>query len=324
MSAARSRRLAIGGPLQGVPLHAQRDWIVALADLGYTDFWTNEAYNVDGFTPLALASQWAPSLRLGCSCHPIQIRGPGLLAQSAAALAQTAPGRFVLGVGASSPTVVENWNATAWEKPYSRMRDGLRFLRAALAGERVDESYETFSVRRFQLTVPLDPPPPIFAAALRPKMLSLAGREADGVLLNWITPDDVPRVLETVNVAGRDVESVIRVIVLPNDDLDAARAVARQAVTGTLTVPTYRAHQEWLGRGDLLAPMWNAWEARDRKAAIDAVPDAFLDEMIVMGPVDRCRERIERFYEAGIDTVILEIGLPAADVLPIAQALAPR
>ena len=119
MIGGRPRRIAIGGPLQGVPLHAQRDWIVELADLGYTDFWTNEAYNVDGFTPLALASQWAPSLRLGCACHPIQIRGPGLLAQSAAGLAQAAPGRFVLGVGVSSPTVVEHWNATPWEKPLS-------------------------------------------------------------------------------------------------------------------------------------------------------------------------------------------------------------
>lgn len=324
MSRARPRRLAIGGPLQGVPLHAHRDWIVELEALGYTDFWTNEAYNVDGFTPLALASQWAPSLRLGCSCHPIQIRGPGLLAQSAAALAQTAPGRFVLGVGASSPTVVENWNATTWEKPYQRMRDGLRFLRSALAGERVDEEYETFTIRRFQLTLPLDPPPPIFVAALRPQMLALAGREADGVLLNWITPGDVPRVLETVRSGGRDVESVLRVIVLPNDDLDAAKAVARQAVTGTLTVPTYRAHQEWLGRGDALAPMWSAWEARDRKAAVAAVPDDFLDDVIVMGPVERCRERIERFFDAGIDTLILEVGLPAADLAPIARALAPR
>jgi len=314
----------MGIPLQGIPLRDQREWIRELEGLGYSDLWSSEAYNVDGFTPLALASEWAPSMRLGCACHPIQTRGPAILAQSAAALAQAAPGRFVLGVGASSPTVVQDWNAQPFEKPYQRMRDGLRFLRSALAGERVDATYETFSVRRFQLTTPLDPPPPIYAAALRPQMLRLAGREADGVLLNWIGAEDVPRVIQTVAEGGPGVESVLRLIVMPNDDLEAARTSARYAITGTLTVPAYRAHQEWLGRGDALGPMWAHWQDGDRKAALAAIPDAVIDDLIVVGPVARCRERIERFFAAGIDTIILEAGVPAADVARLAREMAPR
>jgi probable F420-dependent oxidoreductase len=320
----RSKRLAIGIPLQGTPLLEQRDWIRELEDLGYTDLWSSEAYNVDGFTPLALASQWAPSLRLGCACHPIQTRGPGILAQTAAALSQAAPGRFILGIGASSPTVVEGWNAQPFEKPYQRTRDGLRFLRAALAGERVDETYETFAVQRFQLTTPLDPPPPIYVAALRPQMLRLAGREADGVLLNWVSADDVARVMSTVREAGRDIESVLRLIVIPNEDLEAARGNARFAMTGTLTVPAYRAHQEWLGRGEALGPMWNHWANGDRKTALAAIPDSVLEDLIVVGPIERCRERIEEFFEAGIDTIILEVGVPAADAPQISRDLAPR
>ncbi len=320
----RPRRLAMGIPLQGIPLLEQREWIRELEGLGYSDLWSSEAYNVDGFTPLALASQWAPSMRLGCACHPIQTRGPAILAQSAAALAQAAPGRFILGVGASSPTVVEGWNAQPFEKPYQRLRDGLRFLRSALAGERVDEAYETFSVRRFQLTTELDPPPPVYAAALRPQMLRLAGREADGVLLNWIGAEDVPRVLGTVAEGGRSIESVLRLIVMPNDDLEAARVSARYAITGTLTVPAYRAHQEWLGRGEALGPMWAHWQAGDRKAALAAIPESVIDELIVVGPVARCRERIERFFAAGIDTIILEAGVPAADVARLSRDMAPR
>jgi probable F420-dependent oxidoreductase len=321
---SRRKRLAMGIPLQGISLLDQKEWIVEIEALGYDDVWTSEAYNVDGFIPLVLASQWAPRLRLGCACHPIQTRGPGILAQSAAGLAQAAPGRFILGVGASSPTVVENWNSVPYEKPYQRMRDGLQFLRAALSGEKVDQAYETFRVSRFQLTTALEPPPPIFAAALRPQMLRLVGREADGVLLNWIGAGDVEQVLGTVAEGGRDVESVLRLIVIPDDDIESARVKARYAITGTLTVPAYRAHQEWLGRGGALAPMWEHWAGGDRKAALAAVPDEVVDDLIIVGPIERCREQVQRFFDAGIDTIILEVGVPASDAARVARDLAPR
>jgi alkanesulfonate monooxygenase SsuD/methylene tetrahydromethanopterin reductase-like flavin-dependent oxidoreductase (luciferase family) len=144
------------------------------------------------------------------------------------------------------------------------------------------------------------------------------------VLLNWIGAEDVPRVLGEVAAGGRSVESVLRLIVMPNDDLEAARLSARYAITGTLTVPAYRAHQEWLGRGEALGPMWAHWQEGDRKAALAAIPDSVIDDLIIVGPVARCRERIERFFAAGIDTIIVEAGVPAAGVAGLARAMAPR
>src|SRR5512138_3948331 len=102
-------------PFDGVPLHDQRDWIVELADLGYTDVWSSEANGADAFTPLALAAAWAPSLRLGTAIVPAFTRGPALIAMSAASLASLAPGRFVLGLGASSPAIVREWNGIAFD-----------------------------------------------------------------------------------------------------------------------------------------------------------------------------------------------------------------
>jgi alkanesulfonate monooxygenase SsuD/methylene tetrahydromethanopterin reductase-like flavin-dependent oxidoreductase (luciferase family) len=110
-------------PLAGVPLHAQREWIQELESLGYTDLWTAEADGADGFTPLALASVWAPSMRLGCAIFPAYTRGPALLAQSVGALCQAAPGRFVMGIGSSSNVIVQNWNGIPFEKPFQRTRD---------------------------------------------------------------------------------------------------------------------------------------------------------------------------------------------------------
>src|SRR5690349_17621880 len=93
-------------PLIGVPLIAHEPLLSELAASGWTDLWTSEVAGFDAFTPLALASVWAPAMRLGTAIAPAYTRGPGLLAMTAAALAEAAPGRFLLGVGSSSPVIV--------------------------------------------------------------------------------------------------------------------------------------------------------------------------------------------------------------------------
>ena len=185
-------------PFNNVPLAEHADLFRELADLGYTDVWSSEVDGADGFTPLVLAAAWVPSLRLGNAIIPAYLRGPALLASTVAAMAETAPGRFSLGLGTSSNVIVERWNGIPFDKPYARVRDTLRFLRTALTGEKVTAEYETFSVKGFRLSRPPAQVPPLLVAALRPGMLRLAGREADGVILNWLAVDDVPTVLGQV------------------------------------------------------------------------------------------------------------------------------
>src|SRR6266481_3973490 len=108
-----TRRHGISVPIGGVPLSEHREWYEELAALGYTDVWSSEVNLHDAFTPLALAAAWAPSLRLGTAIVPVYTRGAANLAQTAAALCEAAPGRFVLGIGASSPAVVHDWNGIA-------------------------------------------------------------------------------------------------------------------------------------------------------------------------------------------------------------------
>ena len=109
-------------PLSGLPLHSQRDLMAELADLGYTDVWSAESGGSDAFTPLALASVWAPTLRLGTAIVPAFTRGAPTIAQSAAALADAAPGRFALGIGTSSDVIVQRWNGIPFERPFERVR----------------------------------------------------------------------------------------------------------------------------------------------------------------------------------------------------------
>ncbi|MGH9245690.1 MAG: LLM class F420-dependent oxidoreductase [Acidimicrobiales bacterium] len=309
-------RYGITIPFDGVPLHAQREWLEELADLGYTDVWSAEINGADAFTPLALASVWAPSLRLGTAIVPAFTRGPACVAQSAASLAQAAPGRFVLGIGTSSNVIVEGWNGIPFERPYQRTRDLLRFLRRALAGEKVTADYETFSIRSFTLGLVPEQPVPIVVAALREAMLRLAASEGDGAITNWLAADDVTRIAGIVHEAagGQPKELVARIFVAPVDDPDVARGGGRFAIATYLNVPVYAAFHEWLGRGDRLGDMWRLWREGDRKGAAAAIPDSVVDELLVWGPPEACREHIQRYVDNGITT-------PALALLPFGYDL---
>ena len=306
-------------PLAGVPLPAHPELLRALPGWGYTDAWSSETAGADGFTPLALAAVAEPRLRLGTAIVPVFTRGPALIAQSAAGLAALAPGRFSLGLGASSPTIVEQWNGIAFDQPYRRTRDVLRFVRRALDGEKVSGDFDTFTVSGFRLEQPPAQRVPILLAALRPQMLALAGREADGAILNWLAAADVGRCVAAMgNPASR---VVARIFVCPTANADYARTLGRRLISSYLTVPAYAEFHRWLGRGPQLAAMWRLWEQGDRKAAAQAVPDEVVDDLIVHGSPASCREQVQAYVRSGVQTPVLAV-LPTPELGTDPAALA--
>lgn len=320
---AAMQRHGITIPLSG-PLHAQREAIAGLSDLGYTDAWSAEADGCDGLTPLALASAWAPGLRLGTAILPVFTRGPALLAQSAAAMASAAPGRFVLGIGTSSNVIVESWNGIPFQDPYKRARDTLRFLKAAFAGGKVTEDYDTFSVRGFRLRVPVAEPPPVLLAALREQMLRLAGREADGAIVNWLSPADAARVAGIVRAENPAAEIAARLFVIATPDREKALATARFLLAAYVNVPVYKAFHQWLGRGDALGEHWEQWEAGDRRGALGKIPEAVVDDLVTHGSFEQCRARVAAYVASGVSCPVLAlIPVEGADEAEVIRALAP-
>ncbi len=313
-------RYGITIPFDGTPLADHRPWFEELVDLGYTDLWSSEANGTDAFTPLALAAAWVPTMRLGCAIVPAYTRGPGLMAMSVASMSEAAPGRFAFGIGTSSNVIVEAWNDIPFNEPYKKTRDMVRFLKQALTGDKVDARYDTFQVRGFRLGRKPDVVPPILVAGLRPGMLRLAGREGDGAIINWLSASDVAKVVPEVG-AGKEI--VARIFVCPSEDTDAVRKAARFAIAAYLNVGVYAAFHEWLGRGPLLKPMWDAWAAGDRKSATAAIPDEVVDELIVHGSPEQCRAHIERYIANGVTTTALAILPIGVDIRQAVRDLAP-
>ena len=307
-SDAIPKRPGMTVPLPG-PLHSHRDKLGELADMGYTDIWSAESDGADAFTPLALAAAWEPRLRLGTAIVPAYTRSPACFAQSVASMADAAPGRFAIGIGSSSNVIVERWNGVPFVEPYKKVRDVVRFLRDALSGEKVSKAYDTFEVQGFRLGVRPEQPPPILVAALREGMLKLAAREGDGAIINWLSADDVTKVAGVVRDAadGVDKEIVCRIFVCPSENAEAVRAAGKFAIAAYLNVPVYAAFHAWLGRGAVLQPMWDAWQAGDRKAALAAIPDELVDELIVHGSPADCRATIQRYFDNGVTTTSLAI-----------------
>jgi probable F420-dependent oxidoreductase len=291
-------------PLGGLPLAQQREIVSSMPDFGYTDAWSAELNGIDAFTPLVLAAQWAPQLRLGTAIVGIYSRAPSTLAVQAGTLAALAPGQFIMGIGTSSKVAVEQWNGIPFEKPYQRSRDMLRFLKEALAGGKVSHEYETFSVDGFRLDPAPATPPALALAALRPGMVRLAAAEAGIAITNWLSPADVPQVRA---VAGADCELVARIFVCPTEDTDTARYIGRRVIAAYLTVPVYAAFHEWLGRGEIIAPMLAAWNSGDRRGALAAIPDKLVDELVLHGSLEHCRDRVAEYHTTGLDTPVISI-----------------
>lgn len=292
-------------PLDGVPLAEHPARYRELADAGYTDLWSAESNGADGFTPLALAAAAEPRLRLGTAIVSSFTRGPAILAMSAAAVEQAAPGRFILGIGSSTEAIVQGWNGIPFEKPVSSVRETVRRMRQALSGEKM--SLAEGGRGAFRLDAKPQTTVPIYAGALRAGMLRMVGQVADGLVINFLPPQAVPKVLAEVRAgaaeAGRDpdaVDVVCRHMLCADGLNDESRAVARFVLAVYITSPPYEAFLRWIGMGDLIDPALQRWRAGDRQGALAMMDDELITSLAVVGDVDQCRERLEEYRRAGV------------------------
>jgi probable F420-dependent oxidoreductase len=278
--------------------------------LGYDSLWiADTGAGPDPFVVAAAAAQVTTTIRLGTAVIPVYTRSPSVMAAGAGSVAQLAPGRFVLGIGASSETIVERWGGVPFRRPLTRMRETTTVLRAMLASERVTFEGRTVRTAGFRLVSSPPQPVPIYLAALMPPMLELAGAIADGIVLNMMPVDAVPRMLAHVRAgaerAGRDpasLEVVARFQTIVTDDKAQARAAVRHMLGPYFATSVYNRFVAWCGFPDEARAILAAWTAKDRGANLAAVTDDLVDRIAIIGTADECRTRLQQFVDAGITT----------------------
>ncbi len=300
-------------PFTGVPLHELGPLVRQIDEAGYDSVWSAELTEFDGFTPLVIAAEHSMRLRLATGIVNVYTRGPALLAQTAAAVANVSGGRLVLGLGASSNVIVEQWNNIPFRRPLAKVEETVDYLRTVLAGER--------GAGGFKLTSPPDKPVPIVLAALRDRMLGLAARIADGAFTNFLPLSRAAQVVDAF--ASPEKELACRFFSIHGPE-DEALAAAKRIFVAYATVPVYAEFFRWLGFGDEIDPVVKAWNAGERKRALELAPEGLVREIFLLGPVEAQREHLAEFAHAGITTAVLALSSPPDELSALIDAFAPQ
>lgn len=278
---------------------------------GYSDAWFADAGAPDALTTAAALAGETQTIRIGVAVTPVFTRTPAVLAATANTLAQLLPERFVMGLGSSSQTMMENWHGQDFEKPLTRVKNTAIMVRSILAGEKTNFDLDGLSSYGYS-QAPLANPPPIYIAALRSKMIEMAAETGDGVILNLWPRRALPKIIKHAKLgadrAGKnwqDIEIVNRAMVLVTDDKPAARNLFRAAFAPYYATPVYNKFLAWAGFADAANTISEGWAARDRAKTGGALTDTMIDEIAVIGSADECRERLSEDMNSGIDTQII-------------------
>ena len=288
--------------------------IVRTADrCGYTDAWSYESFSSDAFAPIAAAAMLTARMRFGCAIIPVFTRPAPLIAMSAVTTNELAGGRFILGLGISTPNIVEQWMGVPFQKPVTQMRETVEALRAIFKGEKVTMAGAKVKINGFRLDSAITHPPKIYIGAQGAKMLRLAGEIGDGVIVNFITPETVAPMLDNtrdgMRAAGKDPASldvVCRIICAVDEDEAVARTLFRRSLTAYVTVPQYNKFFREIGYEKEATVAIDSWNAGDRKKALETIPDEMVEKIFVFGSAEKCRRRLDDYAKAGITTTALQ------------------
>jgi len=279
---------------------------------GYEEIWLAEVGGGDAYAIAGALAVGVPGMRLGTAVVPAQTRTPMVHAMAALSLAQLTGGNFVLGLGISSPNIVQDWGGQPYDRPLLRMREHVLVLRQMLAGEKVDHEGQTLHARRFRLGGRPPAPVPIYIGALNEQMLRMTGALCDGVILNMVPEHALPRLLGAVRAgaekAGRDpaeIEVVSRLHVVMTEDAESGRKLVRGAFGAYAATPGYNRAFEWMGFADEARQIREAFAKGDRAGVAAGMSEGLCDAMAIVGDASAVRARVRAYAEQGVDVCVL-------------------
>lgn len=327
----------------GKHININMDLIKHAESLGFDSVWTAEAYGSDAVTTATWVLAQTEKIRVGTAIMQMPARTPAMAAMTSMSLAQMSGDRFIVGLGASGPQVVEGWHGVPYGKPITRTREYIQIMRAIMGRE----EKVSFDGKMYQmpntgegttgLGKPLksilagNPDIPIYTASITPAGLRCAGEVADGVFPVWMDPDKYGIFAEDLqagfskaggnkSLSDFDVAPFVSCIMM--DDLDAAYAAGKPMLAlyiggmGAKGKNFYNDYAHRMGYGDVAERIQDLYLAGRKDEAEALVPNELVDEVSLVGPRDRIRERLQRWKDAGergeVGSMLIGSGDPAA------------
>lgn len=304
------------------------EMVLEAESLGYHSVWTSESYGADAVTPAAWMLARTTKINVGTGIMQMPTRTPTMTAMTANTLQAMSGGRFILGLGASGPQVIEGWHGVPYGRPLTRTREYISIVRQILErkGPALHEGFHYSLPNKGEgttgLGIPLksilhgDPSLKIYTASITPKGVSTAAEVADGFLPIYMNPDryDVfeAAIDEGLAKAGngkslKDFDVAPYVNIIMGDDLDACRAPIKAQLAlyvggmGARNKNFYNDLAKRMGYEAAAVQVQDFFLDGKKAEAAAAIPDSLVDEVALVGPADRIRERLGAWKAAGAD-----------------------
>ncbi len=294
--------------------------------LGFSSVWTAEAWGSDAVSPAAWILAQTEKINVGTAIMQMPGRSPAMTAMTAMTLYSLSGGRFILGLGPSGPQVVEGWHGVAYGRPLTRTKEYISIIRTIL------ERKEKLEHEGFHYQIPYrgegssglgkplksilhgDPALQIYTASISPNGMECAGEVADGVFPVWMNPERYDVFEESLergfSKAGGDksldnFEIAPFCTVVMGDDIDACRSPVKNMMAlyiggmGARDKNFYNDYAKRLGYEEAAVTIQDLFLSGKKADAAAAVPDALVDEVALVGPEDRIRDRLQAWKEAG-------------------------
>ncbi len=308
--------------VEAVPPSLAVDYGRRVEQAGFRAAWFPEIVFGDSFGPATATATGTSSLLLGTGVVGIWSRSPVTMALQAVSLNELSGGRLLLGLGVQARNYVSGWHGRTYERPIRAMREYVTILRRILAGEAVTYEGELFSVRDFQLQVPLpERPARLYVAAIGPQMVRLAGELADGVLgycwsAGYVRDVVLPALREGAERAGRSLGEIDvacgypTVVAEDGSGLEHAKGQVLMFATASSSSPFYAESFSAGGFGDVVREVQERVQALDADGALAAITDEVADAMTVSGTPEDVARRVEELRAAGVATVAVNPSPP--------------
>jgi len=337
-------RIGLGLGWVGEPVDTLLAVVQAADRLGIDSAWSLEEYGPDAVTVLGYLAARTERIKLGTGIMQIPARTPAMTAMTALSLDVLSGGRFQLGLGLSVPWLVEGWHGVPYGKPLQRTREYVAILRSAMAGKKVEHAGEHYQVPFLgpgssgaklmrTLITPVREHIPIYLAAIGPRNVALTGEIADGWLPGLYAPEHEAVLTAPLDAglrkAGRDPADVDIALIMQaarRDTVEEARDFLRPLFAAYLGPKGPRMGNPYfdvacqMGYEAAAHTVREHYTARRRAEAVAAVPDAFIDQVALVGPLDAIVDRIAAWRESRVgilvpvtqDLELLEAAMEAA------------